>query len=61
MLKSLGFDNLNMLMAAQHRDGEDIFVTDRLKVDGNNEKGDGMIAALFGKAVFHNKGQFEDD
>lgn len=52
VVESLGCDNREMLIAAQDRNGEDVDVVERRKEDENNEESDGMIAALFGKAVF---------
>lgn len=61
VLKSLGCDNREMLMAARDKYGVVIDVTVRLSQDENEEHRSAKIAALFGESVFRNGGMLEDD
>lgn len=61
VLESFGCDNRAMSMAARDRYDDDIDAEDQLKRDGNQEESERTLAALFGKSVFHNHGQVEDD
>lgn len=50
-----------MLLAARDRYGEEIEVKAKIKADGNEKELSGVIAALFGKSVFHNSGAIENN
>lgn len=61
VLESPGCVNLDMLMAARNRFGDEIGVKKRLEKDGNEEEHDSTIVALHSESVFHNGDQLKDD
>lgn len=61
MLKSLGYDNRQLLAAACDHHQSEIDVEIEPKEDGYLDEDGRQIDALFGESIFHKNGQIEAD